>query len=186
MDEFELRRERLLDLLEDSSIALIYSGVPKIRSEDEFYPFTANRHFFYLTGIEQENSILMLVKTPGERQSYLFIDEYDELKERWTGKKLPFDLAGEISQIDNVYTNKNLDSMLDMALVKELYGKIEHIYLDLSNELKIGTSSSTNTLKLELENKYKNVDVLDICSTLALISSFLTSSGRISVCSNFE
>ena len=143
MDEFELRRERLLDLLEDSSIALIYSGVPKIRSEDEFYTFTANRHFFYLTGIEQENSILMLVKTPGERQSYLFIDEYDELKERWTGKKLPFDLAGEISQIDNVYTNKNLDSMLDMALVKELYGKIEHIYLDLSNELKIGTSSST-------------------------------------------
>ena len=162
MDEFELRRQRIFDLLEDNSIALVFSGVPKIRSEDEYYPFLANRHFFYLTGIEQSNSILMMVKTPGECQSYLFIDEYDELKERWTGKKLPLDLASAISQIDNVYTNKNLESMLDMALAKDLYGKIEHIYLDFSNEIKIGTKRSTETLRQEFEEKYPDISIIDI------------------------
>lgn len=162
MDEFELRRERLLNTLDDNSISLIYSGVPKILSEDEDYPFVANRHFFYLTGIEQENSVLMLVKTPGERQSYLFIDEYNELKERWTGKKLPLDLASAISQIDNVYTNKNLDSMLEMALSKDVYGKIDKLYLDLSNEIKIGLKYSTETLKEDLERKYPNVEIENI------------------------
>ena len=66
MEEFNLRRERLLDSLADNSVAIIYSGVSKIRSEDDFYPFFANRHFFYLTGIEQENSVLVLLKSFGE------------------------------------------------------------------------------------------------------------------------
>ena len=116
MDEFNLRRERLFDLLKDNSLAIIFAGVAKICSEDSDFPFYANRHFFYLTGIEQENSVLMLLKTPGERQVYLFIDDHDELKERWTGKRLPFDVAGEISQIGNVYSTKNLESMLEMTL----------------------------------------------------------------------
>lgn len=176
MDEFELRRERLFDLLEDNSLALIFSGVPKICSEDEFYPFKVNRHFFYLTGIEQPHSVLMMVKTPGERQSYLFVDEYDELKERWTGKRLQLDVASAISQIDNVYTYKNLESMVDMALAKDIYGKLEHIYLDLSDELKIGSKRSTDILKDELKEKYNVIDIVNIyplITSLRMIKSDL-------------
>ena len=88
MGEFNSRREKLFDALPDNSVSLVYSGVSKIISEDEYYEFHSNRNFFYLTGIEQENSILMLVKTPGERKAYLFLDEYNELKERWTGKRI--------------------------------------------------------------------------------------------------
>ncbi|MCR4912070.1 MAG: Xaa-Pro peptidase family protein [Bacilli bacterium] len=178
MDEFNLRRERLFDLLKDNSVAIIFAGVSKICSEDEDYPFYANRHFFYLTGIEQENSVLLLVKTPGERQSYLFVDDHDELKERWTGKRLPFDLAGEISQIGNVYSTNNLESVLEMALSSEkaVYGKIEHIYLDLSDEIKIGRKRSTETYKAELLEKYPEIDVLDIyklITSLRMIKSDL-------------
>ena len=64
MDEFNLRREALFDLLEDNSVVVLFSGVSKIASEDSYLPFLGNRHFFYLTGIEQENSILMMVKSP--------------------------------------------------------------------------------------------------------------------------
>ena len=164
MDEFNLRRERLFDLLDDNSLALIYAGVAKIRSEDDLYSFYANRHFFYLTGIEQEDSVLMMIKTPGERQCYLFISEHDALKERWTGKRLPFDLAADISQIENVYTRNNLDSMLDMALSadKSVYGKIEHVYLDLSDEIKIANKCSTETFKQQLLEKYPDVDITNI------------------------
>ena len=162
MEEFALRREKLFNILEHNSIALIYSGVSKIRSEDEFYPFLANRHFFYLTGIEQENSLLVLIKTIGETKSYLFLDEYDERKERWTGKRLNFEEAGKISQISNVYSNNNLKSVLDMALKDKIYGHIEHIYLDLSDELKIGNNLSTKAKAKELMEEYPGVDVLDI------------------------
>ena len=107
MEEFKVRRNKLFDLLENDSIAIIFSGVAKIRSEDESYPFLANRHFFYLTGIEQENSTLLLIKTVGETKAFLFLDEYDERKERWTGKRLEYVKAGEISQLDNVYSNNH-------------------------------------------------------------------------------
>ena len=134
MKEFDARRAKLFETLPENSVVLIFSGVSKIISEDEFYPFYPNRDFFYLTGIEQENSTLMLIKCPGERKEYLFLDEYNELKERWTGKRLSFDVAGEISQIENIYSNNNFEIMLSMALTRDnnIYGDIKNLFIDLS------------------------------------------------------
>ena len=168
MEEFDLRRERLLDSLEDNSVAIIYSGVSKIRSEDDLYPFHANRHFFYLTGIEQENSILVLLKSFGERKEFLFLDEYNEVKERWTGKRLTFELASDISKIDNVYSNANLDNMLDMMLTSDSpsYGKIDNLYLDLSDEIKVRTNCSTQLLKEEFQEKYPHLNIKNVYSLI--------------------
>ena len=164
MKEFNVRREKLFELLPDNSLTLIFAGASKIRSEDEYYPFTANRNFFYLTGIEQENSVLMLVKCPGERKEYLFLDEHNELKERWTGKRLSFEAASEISQIANVYSNNNFEAMLQMGLSKEnnVYGNISSLYLDLSDELKIKPNISTQIFKKELEEKYPHLKVENV------------------------
>lgn len=163
MKEFDVRRERLFELLPDNSVALIFSGVSKILSEDENYPFFANRDFFYLTGIKQENSTLMLIKCPGERKEYLFLDEYNELKERWTGKKLTFDEASEISQIKNVYSNNNFETMLKMALAPQnnIYGQIKNLVIDLSDEIKIRPNMSTQLYKDQLIKEYSNLCVFD-------------------------
>ncbi len=164
MNEFELRREKLFNSLPDFSLALVYSGVSKICSEDEFYPFEANRNFFYLTGIEQENSILMLVKAPGEKRTYLFLDEYNELKERWTGKKLRYDDAKEISGVSNIYSNNTFKSMLEMGLGKEdnPYGHIDTVFLDLSDELKIGNNLSTQIYKGQLLEQYPELKIENV------------------------
>ena len=164
MKEFDLRREKLFELLPDNSLALIFAGSAKIRSEDSYFPFFANRNFFYLTGIEQENSVLMLVKCPGERKEYLFLDDHNELKERWTGKRLSFEQASEISQIANVYSNNNFEAMLQMGLSKEnnVYGNISHLFLDLSDELKIKPGVSTQLFKKEIEEKYPHLKVENV------------------------
>ena len=116
MTEFENRRQKLFEVLPENSVSLVFSGVSKVMSEDAFYPFYANRNFFYLTGIEQEHSVLMLVKTPGERREYLFLDDHDEIKERWTGKRLSFERAIDISSLNNVYSTSTFLSMFEMAL----------------------------------------------------------------------
>lgn len=164
MGEFDNRRNKLFDMLPDHTVALIFSGAPKIMSEDAYYPFFANRHFYYLTGIEQENSILMLVKCPGEKKTYLFLDEYNELKERWTGKRLSFPEARKISSIENVYSNSTYESMLSMALSKEnnMYGVISNVYLDLSDELKIKQNYSTQVLAKDLKEKYPDITISNI------------------------
>lgn len=163
MSEYELRRNNLLDSLDEKSVAIIYSGVSKICSADACYPFSVNRNFYYLTGIEQEGSVLVLVKGVGVSQQYLFISPFNPVKERWTGKMLTCDEAREISQVTNVYTLDSYDTMLNLILDKNSYqyGKIDKIYLDLSPEIKIGDQLSTLEMKKRLEDKY-SLEVLDI------------------------
>ena len=76
--EYEQRRQRVLNQLPDGSIAVLFAGVAPHCSADAVYDFEVNRNFYYLTGIEQDNSILLLVKAEGESKEYLFIDEKDE------------------------------------------------------------------------------------------------------------
>ena len=164
MSELSTRREKLFESIPENSVVLVFSGVSKIVSEDEFYPFVANRNFFYLTGIEQENSALMLIKTPGEHKSYLFLDEYNELKERWTGKRLSFEKASQISDLANIYSNNTFEEMLSMALAKEnnMYGQISNLFIDLSNEIKIKENCSTQLFAKEMEEKYPHLKVENI------------------------
>lgn len=166
MSELSLRREKLFASIPENSVVLLFSGVSKIVSEDEYYPFVANRNFFYLTGIEQENSTLMLIKTPGEHKTYLFLDEYNELKERWTGKRLTFEKASQISDLENIYSNNTFEEMLSMALAKEnnMYGQISNLFIDLSNEIKIKENCSTQIFAKEIEEKYPHLKIENIYS----------------------
>ena len=164
MGELEKRREKLFSLMKDNSVAVIFSGVSKIATEDELYPFTVNNSFFYLTNIPQENSVLLLIKGLGERKAYLFIDEYSELKEKWTGRRLTFDEAEKLSDLENIYTTSNFENMLELALTEHnnQYGAMTSLYVDLTPETKIGDGKSTLNFRDEIEAKYKNLEVLDV------------------------
>ena len=164
MNELEQRRENLFQMMRENSVAVIFSGVSKIASEDEFLPFVVNNNFFYLTGITQEHSMLIMVKGLSEKKCYLFIDEYDELKEKWTGRRLTFDEAEQLSGLENVYSSANFENMLHLSLTKEdnQYGAIENVYIDLTPEIKIDESKSTITFQQELEAKYPQLSTLDI------------------------
>ena len=176
MQEFETRRKKVFEQMKDNSVALFFSGVSKIASEDEYLPFCVNKNFFYLTGIKQEHSALMLIKAIGERRAYLFIDPFSELKEKWTGKRLTPEAASLISGLANVYTSDNLETMLSLALSKEKnqYGDIDCIYLDLSSpEQKIKEQMFMNdfSMKLQLDFGKEIVDSYPILRDLRMVKS---------------
>ena len=165
MLELESRRKKVFDLMKDNSIAILFSGVSKVASEDEYLPFVANRNFFYLTNIEQEHSALLLIKGIGERKTYLFIDPYSELKEKWTGKRLTTDNAIALSDIKNVYTTDNFETMLKLALTNEnnQYGNIDCIYLDLSSpEQKLKDGFFMNDLSVKMKLDYNDKEIVDV------------------------
>ena len=138
MSEFELRRRKLFDILPENSVSLLFSGVSKIRSEDDYYLFFANRNFFYLTGIEQEHSALMFVKCPGEKKIYLFLDDHDEVKERWTGKRLSFEEASVISSLTNVYFSSTFDYISSL-----LFSEFPSLFRPLFSSLLFSETIST-------------------------------------------
>ena len=161
--EYAVRRNKLFGMLDDNSVTILFSGVAKNKSGDEDYPFTVNKNFYYLTGIEQENSVLMLVKNEEEKSTYLFIDDKDEKKEKWIGYKLTLKEARDISGIDNVAIRSTFDGKM-LAFFdgnNSTSERISKFYLDLQPELKIGSSKSTESYKKELEVSH-NVEVLDV------------------------
>lgn len=168
MKEFANRREKLLAQMDENSVCLLFSGVPKIINEDAFYDFVGNTNFRYLTGIEQDNSMLLLIKSVTGNHVYLFVDEYNEVKEKWTGKRLTFDEARHISGVENVNSTSTLDSMLSLAVAKEdnQYGAIRTLYLDLSPEIKIRQATSTNDLAKAIQAKYDYLRVKDIYDSI--------------------
>ena len=52
-EEFIYRRNKLIEKLDDDSLAIIFAGVPKVSSADEDFPFVVNRNFLYLSNIYQ-------------------------------------------------------------------------------------------------------------------------------------
>ena len=176
MEENITRRTKLAELMDENSIAIIYSGVSKIATEDEFYPFKVNNHFFYLTNVQQENSILVLVKEIGRVKTYLFIDEYNEVVEKWTGRTLSDDEAKELSNIDSIYHTKDFESFIPLFFASEnnQYGKISKLYIDLTPELKIKDAYSTLDFKKEIEEKYPHIaieNVYPIITDLRMVKS---------------
>ena len=164
MLEFEARRKKVFEQMKDNSVAIFFSGVSKIASEDEMLPYVTNKNFFYLTNIKQEHSVLMLIKSLGEKKTYLFIDPYSELKEKWTGKRLTVDKAMLLSDIKNVYTTDTFETMLKLALANDnnQYGDIDCVYLDLTSpEQKIDDSQYINDFSLKLKLDFNDKEIVD-------------------------
>lgn len=171
MGEFKLRREKLLERLPEGSLVLLHSGVSKISSEDSTYPFEVNRNFFYLTGIKQENSLLFLVKGMGENKEYLFIDEYNPVKEKWTGKRLSVEEAAVISEMNNVLTNNVLESKIDLAIQANsaYFGHIIKVFMDSSIELKVSEEMFIKDYVERLKMLYPHIEYLDIRHDMTML-----------------
>ena len=74
------RREKLMENKQGPCMVCIYSGSAPMKSLDEAYAFAVDRNFYYLTGIDRENMILVLKKSyTGEVSEALYIEPYDEV-----------------------------------------------------------------------------------------------------------
>lgn len=162
------RREKLFAKMEDFSILVLFSGVEKKSSADATYNFVINKNFYYMTQIEQPDSMFVMVKTPTSKDTYLFISPYDETKEKWTGKLLTADEAREISRVDNILLNSTFDPKLDILItsIKEMHGGNCNIYIDLDEELKIAPRTTTKEFKDSVQNRYDNIVIFNAYNSI--------------------
>ena len=97
---FAGNRQRFLDRLEEGSVVFLYSGVAPIKSNDQnMNPFSVNRNFYYLTGIDTQNVWLVLSKSARGIEQTLFIDQPDEEIIKWNGPMLTREAASRRSGI---------------------------------------------------------------------------------------
>ena len=161
--EYSKRRDRLFANMPNNSALLVFAGKAKSASADETYPFEVNRNFYYLTGIDQEGSSLLLINADGEKKEYLFVDPYNPVKEKWYGKKLTPEEAKELSNVSNVLLTSALTAKLDSVLNEKLaeFGSINTLFLDLEKELKIEEDTFTTDYAESVKAVYPNITVED-------------------------
>ena len=109
---FSSNRQKLLACLPDRALAVVFAGKAVIMSADSEYRFFANRNFFYLAGVEQEESVLVIIKKPEQIRTILFVQPADETKERWTGRRLRAEEAQSLSGILDVLYLPALEDFL--------------------------------------------------------------------------
>ena len=106
----------------------MFAGEAPYKSADETYAFTPNRNFYYLTGIDREKMILMLVKRNGKVEETLFIEKNDPVMARWVGEKMPEAEAKEISGIEDIKFVEEFEETFGSILDRS---KIDNLCLDL-------------------------------------------------------
>ncbi len=114
-------RQKYFDLMEDNSIAVFFSGNLRRDTSDQLsYPFSVERNFYYLTGIDRDGFQLILLKAGGRQLEQLFILPVDDHFERWEAKMLRPVEAKEISGIDQVLYSYQFES----EFAKKIYSPV--------------------------------------------------------------
>src|SRR5271154_5048860 len=83
-------RKKLVSALKPGSVAVLNSNDPMPTNADGTFGFRQNNDLFYLTGIEQEDGMLVICpEFPDKKyREVLFLVEPNELMEKWNGHKL--------------------------------------------------------------------------------------------------
>ena len=123
---FKTNRKNILSALEPNSLLVLHSADPLRLSGDGTLPYRQDSNFFYLTGIEQEESVLMICKSGPDVTEILLLKASSQLKVIWEGIGLSKEEGCKISGIKRVEWLDNYDNILD-----ELLKSVGNVYLDL-------------------------------------------------------
>jgi len=159
-------RAELQARLETGAMYIVSSGEAPRRTNDEYYPFFADRNFVYLTGIEQSGADLMgfgishtpsnNTKTPGDT---LFIPPADLMWERWNGTRVKADEAKDISGIENIRHHADFDRMLDHYLNS---GNYTAVYLPLFKYTADEPDNRSYKLAKYIQDRFPHIQIKDL------------------------
>lgn len=126
---FIQNRQRLVKELKTGSLALFNSNDIMPTNADGTMPFRQNADLYYLTGIDQEESILVVCPGfPEERyREVLFLREPNELLEKWEGHKLTKKEAQEISGVKTVAWVSDFPKLFHHMMAM---GNVDTVYLN--------------------------------------------------------
>ena len=137
---FVRNRAKFTASMEQKTLAVFNSNDIYPISADGTMPFQQHRDIFYLSGVDQEESVLVLFPTasnPAHRE-VLFLRETNETIAIWEGEKLTKAKAFETSGIKTVYWLNQFPTIF-----KQLMAEAQGIYLNTNEHLRANTEVET-------------------------------------------
>ncbi len=184
INEFVKRRKKLFTQLCDNSISVVFSENDKYRNNDVTFKFRQSSNFFYLTGINDQSIVLILIKENNKCCSLLICNRPNDKDRIWTGqipsktsykskykldKVIYFDQLNElnIDCINNLYFEFK-DKERTEELLSSIHQKSSSRYFTNTNYLSSRFNLSNLIFKLRL---IKSKHEIQEISKAALIST---------------
>lgn len=140
------RRAALRSIMPDSTVAVFFSAPERNRANDVYYEYHQDPNFYYLSGLREPNSMLIIYKEEQDFGDFksneiLFVQERDEYSEVWNGRRLGVEGAARELAVNKVMSNtafENFGAQLD---------KLERVYFQKPYAMEDQDTSETAQLK---------------------------------------
>ena len=137
---FIKNREKFIAQMAPQSLAVFNSNDIYPVSADSTLPFAQHRDIFYLSGVDQEESILVLFPDAFEKKhrEVLFLRETNERIAIWEGEKLTKERALEVSGIKTVYWLSDFPTIFRKLMVEA-----ENVYINNNEHYRASIETET-------------------------------------------
>lgn len=150
---FVKNRARFTKKLKKNSVALFYSNDEMPRNGDATFPFRQNSELLWLSGIDQEQTVLVLCPDhpDASRREMLFLRETNEHIAVWEGHKYTKEEARKASGIQTVFWINELEAVLHNCLIFQ-----ENIYVNINENDRFSSDVPYQNLRMAqmLKEKY--------------------------------
>ncbi len=150
---FIKNRKNFMAQMKPKSVAFFNSNDIYPVSADSTLPFEQHRDIFYLSGVDQEESVLVLFPDAPEEKhrEILFLKETNEHIAVWEGEKLTKEKAFETSGIKTVYWLQDMK-----RVIAELMAQSETVYINTNEHYRANVETETREVRFTkwLKEKY--------------------------------
>jgi len=143
---FTGNRGNLVKQLKDNSVAVVNANDIMPTNADGTMRFRQNSDLFYLTGVDQEETILVICPDfPDEKyREVLFLRETNELVATWEGHKLTKEEARERTGIETVLWTSEFNKLFNTMMVM---GGVEHVYLNTNDHYRADVAVESRDMR---------------------------------------
>lgn len=120
-EDLKARRDRLKDLLGPETMLIAWSAPTRLYSRDIEYEYRQDSNLYYLTGITQPETTLILMPGNRTRQEILFVRQPDARREHRQGHTLTRAEASQVSGIETVYLRHQFESFVGALFNRRPY-----------------------------------------------------------------
>src|SRR5215210_7673701 len=144
---FITNRRRFVEKMKPGSIAIFVSNDEVPRNGDAIYSFQQNSDLYWLSGITQEDSMVILFPDNPDKKyrEVLVLVRPNEMKEKWDGKRLRKEEATAISGIQTIVWIDSLDALLQP-------------WIHLADTIYLDTNENDRKANLVRSRDYRFVD----------------------------
>jgi len=129
LNEFITRRENFFAQMPDNSIALFKAASEVTRSNDTEYAFCQNKNFYYLSGFNEPDALLVMIKDENTK-AYLFCRDKDPLAEIWQGRRI----GAQKAKLDYGFDDSFIIEEIGNSLPELIKNKTHLLYCQGENQ----------------------------------------------------